>query len=220
MSEIQAKKKEDVRKVFREQRDGMAPAQAADLSARICAHLTASDLFAQAEYLYAYAPLGNEADIRPAVEAAWQQGKRVAFPKVFGEEMRFFAVKDFAQLTEGAFGIREPSEEAGAVPVDWREPENRSGGNACDAPTEPLLVLVPGVAFDRSGHRLGFGKGYYDRYFAACGSDEAEHSPGSSHDSEAVTLLGAAYAFQIAEVLPAQPHDLRVSHLLTENGIE
>ncbi len=201
-----AEKKEDVRNAYREKRDEMPPAQAADLSARICAHLTASDFFARAEYLYAYAPLGNEADIRPAVEAAWHEGKRVAFPKVFGEEMRFFAVTDFAQLTEGAFGIREPSEEAGAVPVDWRAPENRCGENGSDAPTKPLLVLVPGVAFDRSGHRLGFGKGYYDRHFAACGS--------------AATLLGVAYAFQIAEALPAEPHDLRVSHLLTEDDIE
>ncbi|MCD8208106.1 MAG: 5-formyltetrahydrofolate cyclo-ligase [Bacteroidales bacterium] len=201
-----AENKESVRNAYREKRDAMDRGQVETLSSKICAHLTASDLFAQAEYLYAYAPLGNEADIRPAVEAAWQQGKRIAFPKVFGEEMRFFEVTDFAQLEEGAFGIMEPSETAGAVPVDWRVSENRCGGEGSDAPAEPLLVLVPGVAFDHSGHRLGFGKGYYDRHFAACGKE--------------TMLLGVAYAFQIAEALPVELHDLRVSHLLTEDGIE
>ncbi len=201
-----SEEKESVRNAYREKRDEMDRGQAETLSSNICAHLTVSDLFAQAEYIYAYAPLGNEADIRPAVETAWHQGKRVAFPKVFGEEMRFFEVTDFAQLEEGAFGIMEPSEAAGAEPVDWRAPESRCGGKGSDAPAEMLLVLVPGVAFDHSGHRLGFGKGYYDRHFAASGG--------------AVTLLGVAYAFQIAEALPTELHDLRVSHLLTEGGLE
>ncbi len=140
------------------------------------------------------------------MEAAWQQGKRVAFPKVFGEEMRFFEVTDFAQLEAGAFGIMEPSEAAGAEPVDWRVPENRCGGKGSDTSAGALLVLVPGVAFDHSGHRLGFGKGYYDRHFAACGNE--------------ATLLGVAYAFQIAEALPVEPHDLRVHYFVTEEGLK
>ncbi len=167
----------------------MERGQAARLSSRVCEHVRESDVFRAAAYLYAYAPMGSEVDIRAAVTAAWREGKRVAFPQVCGEEMRFLEVTDFGQLAPGAYGIPEPDEAAGAVPVDWRGDPG-------------LLVLVPGVAFDRSGHRLGHGKGYYDRHFA----DSAD------------ALLGIAFSCQMADALPAEPHDLRLTHLVTEKG--
>lgn len=128
----------------------MLPAQVEALSARICENIIRSRLFESAHVLYAYYPLGNEADVRPVVLEAWQRGKRVAFPKVFGEEMRFFEVSGFEELSAGAFGVMEPPEEH---PVDWRRGQS-------------ALVLTPGVAFDRGVNRMGFGKGYYDRHFS------------------------------------------------------
>lgn len=115
-------------------------------------------------------------------------GKRVAFPKVFGEEMRFYEVSSFVEFTEGTFGVKEPPEEN---PVDWR-----CGRNA--------LVLTPGVAFDRSGNRMGFGKGYYDRHFSG------------AHDC---VMLGVAYELQVTDRLPAGRFDVPLPWLVTEDGI-
>ncbi len=183
------------------------------LSAQITAHLIDSALFRGAQYLYAYYPLGNEADVRLAAQTAWQEGKRVAFPKVSGDAMRFFEVTGFGQLAEGTFGVMEPVETAGALPAGWQK---------------DLLVLVPGVAFDRQGNRIGYGKGYYDRYFA----EYAAASPGATQydaassgvtqydaASSGVTLVGVAYESQVADCLPAKPYDLTVSYLVTEKGI-
>ncbi len=224
--------KKELRVYYRKLRDGMDRGQAEALSSKLCGHLLASDAYAKAAYLYAYSSLGSEADVYPFVAAAWQQGRHVAFPKVHGEEMRYYEITAFSQLKPGAFGILEPSEDRGAVPVDWREETNRPPEK--DRGSDPallterteagaLLVLVPGVAFDRRGHRLGFGKGYYDRHFSAYAGDktDAAHEAQESAGSDAsCILLGVAYSFQIAASLPFEPHDLFVSHLLTEEGLQ
>ncbi len=192
------------------------------LSARICSHILDSSLFRDAQYLYAYYSLGNEVNVRLVAQTAWQEGKRVAFPKVIGEDMRFFEVTDFGQFAEGAFGIMEPLEAAGAEEVDWmREGEEASGRVPDRAPGRALgsnlLVLVPGVAFDREGNRMGRGKGYYDRYF-----EDFTGSPDGGaqiNSTRSITLLGVAYEPQIADHLPAEPHDLVVPYLVTEEGI-
>ncbi len=214
--------KNELRNIYKTRRNGMSRHDTAPLSARICAALIGSDLFLDAAYLYAYYPLGSEADVRLIAQTAWQEGKHVAFPKVCGEKMRYFEVTDFGQLAEGTFGVMEPVEEAGAVPVDWR----------VESAASPLLVLVPGIAFDMAGNRMGYGKGYYDRHFADCAgpqstSDAAGRGKADSADTAsrngtdaAVILVGVAYASQVAERrLPAEAHDLVVSYLVTEEGI-
>ncbi len=186
--------KREFRNIYRTRRNGMSHSELVPLSEQICANLTGSDLFCCADSIYAYYPLGNEADVRPVAKTAWLQGKRVAFPKVFGDEMRYFEVEDFGQLAEGSFGVMEPEQECGAAPVDWV--------GEC-----ALLVLVPGVAFDRNGNRMGFGKGYYDRHFK------------DSADIPGMTLVGVAYGMQIADLLPTEEHDLAVPYIVTEEGI-
>ena len=183
------KEKQEIRKKFKKMRDEMSPAQAADLSVCICENIITSRLFASVSLLYAYHPLGNEVDVRPAVLEAWRLGKRVAFPKVFGDEMRYFEVSSFEEFSKGAFGVMEPCTEH---PVDWRS--DRSA-----------LVLTPGVVFDRNGNRMGFGKGYYDRYFSG------------DHDC---VLLGVAYELQMADQLPAGKLDVPLPWLVTENKLQ
>lgn len=177
--------KKEIRKKYKTMRDQMDQREVRTLSERICEHIINLDDFSKAEYIYAYYPLGNEADIRAAVEEAWRLGKRVAFPKVFGDEMRFFEIDDFSHLHPGTFGVMEPEENQ---PADWQQ----------------VLILVPGVAFDMTGNRMGFGKGYYDRYL--------EQMP------EAVTV-GIAYGLQIAEYIPTEPTDVRLNYVVTEEDI-
>lgn len=177
--------KNEIRRQFKDARDRMSSRQAAALSEVICGHIISSPAFVRAERVFAYCPLGNEVDVRGVVREAWRRGKRVAFPKVFGNEMSFFEAGDFRKLHPGAFGVMEPEETRLA---DW----------------ETGLMLVPGVAFDRRGNRMGFGKGYYDRYLA-------KH-PGC-------ICLGIAYELQVADRIPTEETDMPLQGLVTEKGI-
>ena len=177
--------KQEIRKFYRKLRDDMSSEEVKEKSELICRRILKSSLYREADKIYVYDPLGNEADLRPVIADAWQSRKRVAFPKVFGDEMRFFEVTDFSFLHPGTFGVREPEE---TTAVCWQN----------------VLVLTPGVSFDRSGHRIGYGKGYYDRYFS--GRPDA-------------FLLGAAYELQIADAVPAGEFDRKLQGLVTENGL-
>lgn len=118
----------------------------AQQSAAICGHILALPEYARAECVLLYMPIGNEADVRPVLQHALAQGKTVCLP-VCREDGRMDAVCCTGEesLRPGAFGILEPVGET--VP-----------------PQRIDLVLCPGLAFDGSGGRLGYGKGYYDRY--------------------------------------------------------
>ena len=177
--------KKELRTQYKNLREQMNPEDVKKLSGQICRHLLESELFFRTQCIYAYYPLGNEVDICPVVEEAWKYGKQVAFPKVFGETMRFFEVKSFDRLSPGTFGVMEPEEKH---PVDWKNP----------------LVLTPGVAFDRNGNRMGYGKGYYDRYFGS---------------RQGAVMLGIAYEAQIAEKIPVGEYDRTLDGLVTENGV-
>ena len=155
------------------------------MSKPVCEHILTSNFYCQSQYIYAYYPLGNEVDIRPVIEKAWKDGKHVAFPKVFGKQMTYFEVSGFEQLHPGTFHVMEPEE---TLPVEW----------------EKALVLTPGVAFDRDRNRMGYGGGYYDRYF--------EKKTGC-------IMLAVAYELQMAEKIPVGQYDRVLDGVVTEHGM-
>lgn len=161
-------KKRVIRKEKKAERNALTPAERRERSKKICEALWRLPVLQEAQRIYCYAPIGSEADIMELADRLWSAGKRLAFPRVIdaGEDdshgflhpdcegtepfMEFYEVKGRGELTEGTFHVPEPVMD-GRMPVDWK-----------GAP-----VLVPGVAFSASGARCGYGKGYYDRYFAA-----------------------------------------------------
>ena len=167
-------------------------AQRKHLSVDTCFHqsLVAQEQFLQLPELAAaatlalYSPILNEVFTEEIFHQARAQGKRVVYPRVQGAGLEFFEVNSAAELRVGNFGILEPQ-----GTQSW-----------------PLamidLLLVPGVAFDQSGHRLGYGKGYYDRLLpdrpAGC------------------RLVGLCFEFQLLSTLPAEGHDVRMDLLVTE----
>lgn len=177
--------KQQIRKKYKTLRNEMSDSEVREKSAQICKNIISSELFQNAEKILAYAPLGNEVDIRPVIKEGWRQNKRIAFPNVFGDTMKYFEISDFSELEEGTFHVMEPKEDH---PVDWSD----------------ALVLVPGVAFDKKKNRMGYGKGYYDRFFE-----------GKSGCVE----LGVAYELQIAEQLPVEENDLPMAYLVTEENL-
>jgi len=135
--------------------------------------------------------IGSYQPIRAEVElsalAQWLPGgARFCYPKIKGNVLDFFAATKFAK---GRFGVLEPLLEPSQVPV---------------SPEAIDLILVPGLAFDRSGHRLGYGAGFYDRYLL---------------QTEA-TKVGVCFAEQMTETsLGLDPHDHPMDFVVTENFI-
>lgn len=151
-------------------------------------HLIATSVFKQSRCIALYAAMQHEVDTSELFETAQQQGKQVLFPAVCGNRLQFRQVTTLEQLTSGAFGILEPC---------LLEPEHLL--EAAD------LIVVPGVAFDLRGHRIGFGKGYYDR----CLSELAVLPP----------LVGLCHDFQLLEQIPAEGHDIRMQYVITDQRI-
>ena len=119
-----------------------------------------------------------------------ESGKNLFLPRVVKDQTHFdyYLVKDLKNLTTGTFGIPEP---AGGHPADWAELD---------------LVLVPGLAFDPKGNRLGYGKGYYDQALPLL--------------KKTTLTIGLAYSFQILDHVPASGQDIPVQGLLTEKGFQ
>lgn len=103
------------------------------------------DEYRDSSRILAYVDYNHEVMTRFIIEAAWRDGKEVAVPKVVGKDMIFYKLTDFSQLSEGYFGILEPSD--GEI-VDW----------------DDGTMIMPGVAFDKNNNRAGYGGGFYDRF--------------------------------------------------------
>jgi 5-formyltetrahydrofolate cyclo-ligase len=158
-------------------------------SAAICALVAASPSYAAARAIHCYLPMRSEVDMRPLIADALAHGKRVAVPMVVPQatELAHAWLETLAAdaLTPGAFGTFNPRDLRPAAPGDWD------------------LVIVPLLAFDRRGYRLGYGKGYYDRLLAA----------------GTVTTMGVGFAAQEIAALPAEAHDIALDWVITEHEV-
>lgn len=175
--------KKTLRKEMLRRRDSLEPGRKQLDDAEICrrAFLLASR-FGDSPVL-AYIAKGNETDLREALERMLDRKIRVAVPRVYGKEMKFHEIRSYEDLEHGVFGLMEPRKELPVV-LPYGS-----------------LVLVPGLAFGKSGERLGYGAGYYDRYFS-------EH-PGNC-------LIGVCYDFQFGQEIPVTAEDIPMYGILTE----
>lgn len=145
--------------------------------------------------MFSYVPFRSEVDVTPVIQWAWGAGIRVVVPRVdrAAGEMTLHRIDSFRQLVPGEWGISEPTKEL--PPFDCMEGIH--------------VVLVPGLAFDRAGGRLGYGKGFYDRFvhrYDLLGLNRP-------------VLAGVCFDVQIVDSLPVEQHDLRVRHVISESGI-
>ena len=136
--------KQALRCQIREKKRAMTVEQILSASQRLGTLLAQSPLYRQAKTIYGYLPYNQEVRTVPMLQRALQEGKRVAVPKVYGDEMRFIYLEDLSAVEKGYAGIPEPV----------------ADGPVADDPT--ALVLMPGLAFDHEGHRIGYGGGFYD----------------------------------------------------------
>ena len=141
--------KKELRTVIRAQKRAMTNAQIDACSEKLAALFRAHPLYQQAKSVYGYLPYNQEVRTVPMLRQAQLDGKRVAVPKVYGEEMKFLWLDDLNRTMPGAYNIPEPI------------------GDEPEADDESALILMPGLAFDPAGHRCGYGGGFYDKYLAA-----------------------------------------------------
>ena len=140
--------KKELRKAIRLKKQAMTGEDIRRRSASLTWQMQHTAQYRDAKVLYAYLPYNQEVRTEELILQALEEGKKVAVPKVYGEEMRFIYISDLEDIEPGAFGIPEPVAD---------EP-------VADDPT--ALVLMPGIAFTEEGGRIGYGGGFYDRFLA------------------------------------------------------
>lgn len=185
----------ELRARMRRLRRRLTPSERRAAARAAARRLARTALFRRARHLAAYLPVGGEADPRPLIELAWRRGKRVYLPvvdAVHGRRLGFAPYAPATALRPNRWGIPEP-----ARALALRPPQRLD------------LVIVPLVAFDTCGNRLGMGAGYYDRSFAFLRRRRWRRP----------RLVGLAYAFQEVPRLEARPWDVPLDAVLTERGL-
>ncbi len=179
--------KRTLRSLLLERRAALDADRHARHSRLVQEHLLASPYFRQAGCVGLYWSFRNEVSTDLLCRRAWADGKRVVYPRVRGEHLEFLDVDPDTDWVVGDFGVREPV------------------GNGVVGLASIELLVVPGVVFDRDGHRLGYGRGYYDRALAGSG--------------ERPLRVGLAFELQVVDHVPREEHDVRLHVLVTEAGV-
>ena len=175
--------KQTLRRVIGAKKRALGASQVEAASARLAERLYATEAYRKAGSLYAYLSFNQEVRTAPIIRRAWADGKRVAVPKVVGRDMVFIWIDGFDRMAESAFGIPEPIDD---------------GPAADDA---AALVLMPGLAFDPRGRRVGYGGGFYDRFLS--------REPGHP-------TLALCYGFQMYDRLETEAFDIPVDEVIAD----
>jgi 5-formyltetrahydrofolate cyclo-ligase len=161
--------------------------------------LFATSWWRDGEWVFIYIPMGGEVDTRFIVTRAYRDGKQVAIPRMEGEDLAFYFYDGRTEnLLPNQFGILEPD-------PAWQliDPFTPTG--------KRLLILTPGLAFDRQRRRLGRGKGFYDRFLRGVRN---AHPAGSGS-----WAVGLSFAEQLVERVPVSDHDELLEGIVTDREI-
>lgn len=182
-SNIKRTEKERVRHAMRARRRALSREEVSIRSAKILEQIEALPEFREAACVALYLPFDNEVDTLPLFQK-YRRSKRIVATRITLDNLlELREIRSEEDLEKGRFGVREARESCPHVP-----------GEAVD------LFLVPGIAFDESGHRLGFGAGHFDRLLSTVSAYR----------------VGLAYAFQRVESLPYEAHDIPMHRVLSE----
>ncbi|MBO4932114.1 MAG: 5-formyltetrahydrofolate cyclo-ligase [Clostridia bacterium] len=186
------KQKDDIREEYKEIRRQMSADEKQKRDAAICTAAENLVSFRYAEYVLLYAAAADEIDVSAIAEAAFAKGKKVLFPRCDKKThtMTYHEVKSLDELIPDSYNdIAEPPEEN---PI--YDAQRDTGGAVC---------FVPGLVYDKAGYRLGYGKGFYDRYLSAFSG----------------CTIGVVYSDYILNEVPRGRFDVSVDILLTEKGV-
>jgi 5-formyltetrahydrofolate cyclo-ligase len=182
-------RKAELRREMRARRDALPSEERAAWTAAIAERVLALSEVRAARVVHGFLGIGSEVGTEALMRTFLERGVRVVFPRVApGRVLEHLEVRDLDSMVAGPMGLREPDPRVSA-PVDLAEVE---------------VMLVPGLAFDLGGYRVGYGGGYYDRVLAELSSRGA------------ATTIGIAFEVQVVDEVPREAHDLAVQVLVTE----
>lgn len=181
--------KSQLRSVLLTKRINMSEEEVAAAEKKIAESLLSLDILGDCKTIMAYADFKNEVRTGILINYLLKAGKKTVLPRICRGEIVPYEIRDLNDLKKGAFGITEPDSER-CAPADIK---------VIDA------VIVPGIGFDRRGNRIGFGKGYYDRFLSKLKSQ--------------AKIIALAYDFQIVADIPPSPCDVPVHCIVTEKEI-
>lgn len=166
----------------------MPSEQVSEKSSIIAERVLKTPEYEEADNILLYADYRHEVMTREIFDDAVLHKKKVYFPRSNADcTMDFYQVISVKQLESGYMGIKEP-----VVNEEYRYQYNRK---------EDTLIIVPGVAFDMNGYRVGYGKGFYDRFLK---------------DKRQMTVMGLCFSSQLVEEIPHNQHDIRMDKIVTE----
>lgn len=176
-----------IRKQMKQLRADMTRTERFEKSMQIFEQLITVPEFKRADKIYTYVSMDNEIDTIMLIDYSLSLEKRVFVPRVSGRDMEFYEISDISELSPGYMGIYEPD-------INGKEPDYSKSGFMC----------MPGLAFDRSYNRIGYGGGFYDRYLSV---------------ENKLYKAALAYEAQLLESIPAQDSDVRPDMIVTEENI-
>ena len=179
--------KNELRKIYKLKRREMTVEEVEVKSKKACRYFLESDFYKNAKTIMLYMPLGNETDTTDIINRAFTDGKKVAFPvtdEASGDITPCYATAQ-TQFSKGGFSVREPDVTVGANAKDFD------------------IIIVPGIAFDVQGNRIGFGKGCYDKLLVKTNA----------------LKVGFCYDLQICDNIPTEEFDIKMDYIITEKGI-
>lgn len=174
-----------IRSRIRQLKAAHTTAQLAAMSATACSSVCSDGIWRSAGTVLLYYPLSDEVDVRPLLHQARLLGHKVLLPVVVGNDLELRVYEGEASLRPGAYGIMEPMGEL-FPPSLYHEID---------------LAIIPGMAFDGQGHRLGRGKGYYDRLLPRLPQ---------------AFRMGICFPFQFLDTIPSEPHDVTMHDVLCQ----
>lgn len=185
------KDKSRIRQDVLRKRDSLDPDTRRAKDSLIKENLFSLKEFLRAPILFFFASFRSEVSTLPQIAEALNRGKRVVLPSVdpLNKELRLYEIKGLSELSTGYMGIPEP-----AVAEERERDIN-----------DVTLVIMPGAAFDSKGNRLGYGGGYYDRLLTRL--------------RRRIPLVALAYEEQLLDSLPAEPHDIKVHMIVTDQRV-
>jgi 5-formyltetrahydrofolate cyclo-ligase len=184
--------KKEIRKRMLEIRGNLTHEEIKAKSELIVQKVLQTPEYGESQNILLYADYSNEVQTIKIFEDAIMHGKRVYFPKsdALTNTMEFYRVTSASQLEKGYKGILEPRETE-----SLRYRLNRK---------EDTLIIVPGVAFDTSGYRLGYGKGFYDKYLS---------------NKRQISTMALSFSEQIVDEIPHDTYDIKMDKIVTEEII-
>ena len=171
-----------------------------DESSAVIARLKENQQFAEAHTLLLYSALPDEVQTQALLDELTMQGKTVLLPRVVSDtEMELCRYTGRQDLRAGAFGIMEP---VGELFTDYAEID---------------VAVIPGMAFDAEGHRLGRGKGYYDRFLSPITHHPSPNTHHPSPNTHHLYKIGLCFSWQLVDHVPSDAHDVRMDCVISQS---